>query len=330
MKLIVKILIIFALAFLFLYIVFFLLSLRRYDVEWGISFNQNHASYLGFDWKKVYSEMLSDLKPQHIRIAAMWSNIERDKGKYDFSEIDWMMDQAEKNGTKVLLVIGQKAPRWPECYVPSWLDLSQSDAKKHFFEYVFKTAERYKKHKALLMWQVENEPFINFKFGDCAKYDINYVEEEVSVVQKIDSDHKIVITDSGELSTWFDATRLGDIFGTTMYRIVRTPGGYIFNYDWVPAGFYWFKARILGKDFNSFMVAELQAEPWFFDPNPNNTTISEQEKTMNLERLKKHIDYSQRVGASKVYLWGVEWWYWMKERGNSAYWEEIKSLLNKK
>ena len=60
------------------------------------------------------------------------------------------------------------------------------------------------------------------------------------------------------------------------------------------------------------------------------TAIEEQEemeKNMNPERMKKHIDYAQRVGASRVYLWGVEWWYFMKEmHGVNAYVDMVAEL----
>lgn len=304
-------------------------SFKTYPISYGISFNQQQAQYLNGDWKKVYEAMLTELKPPYIRIAAMWSEVEPVQGQYDFADVDWMMNRATEAGTKVLLVVGQKAPRWPECHVPEWVSSLESEAQHDLqLAYVQQVVERYHNHPALEWWQVENEPFIGFKFGDCAHYDQQAIYDEIQLVQSIDGNHKIVVTDSGELSTWRKSTDVGDIFGTTLYRIVRTPQNMIFRYDWLPAGFYYLKSRMWGKTYNDFIVAELQAEPWFTDGSAHKTPLTTQEETMNIERLEKHIEYVTRIGASRAYLWGVEWWYWMKEKeGDARYWEMVGSVV---
>ena len=306
-------------------------SLKKYPIDYGISFNQNHATSLGLDWKEVYRSMLEDIKPKYIRIAAMWSEVEREKNTFDFADVDWMMNLAEENNAKVVLVVGQKAPRWPECHVPEWIgDYESKSAEDHLFRYITATVEKYKDHKTLEIWQVENEAFIKFKFGECEDYRSDLVEKEIKLVKSLDSEHKIMLTDSGELGTWKKPMELGDYFGTTLYRIVRTPGNRIFHYDWLPAAFYRWKAQVLGQDLNTFFVAELQAEPWFTDAGAENTSVEEQEETMNIRRLREHLDYASRIGTPRAYLWGVEWWYFMKEVNNdNRYWELIKEEINR-
>lgn len=305
------------------------LSKEKYQLEYGISFNQNYATSLGLDWKTVYTSMMTDLKPKYIRIAAMWSEVQKDKDSYDFVDVDWMMNLAGKNNTKVILVVGQKAPRWPECHVPDWVsDYSASDAEVYLAGYIEETVKRYRNHQALEIWQVENEPFISFKFGSCENYRKDLVEGEVELVKKIDPTHKIMLTDSGELSTWRKPIKLGDYFGTTLYRVVRTPKGRVISYAWLPPAFYRLKAQFWGLDQFNFFIAELQAEPWFTGAGAQNTPIVEQEKTMSPDRLKEHLDYVTHIGSPRAYLWGVEWWYFMKkEHGDSRYWEIIKDKI---
>ncbi len=322
---------IFIIIFLIFYIFLWFKSRKTYPLEFGISFNHQYASYLGFDWKKMYLEMLDELKPKYIRVAAMWSDVEAQKGKFDFAAVDFMLAEAEKRGVGVMLVVGQKAPRWPECHVPSeWLAREQKEKRRDYlFGYVGKTVERYRNHPALELWQVENEPFINFKFGDCRNYDESLVDDEIKLVRSLDPAHKIIVTDSGELSFWYRAAKAGDLFGTTMYRVVRSPGGRIINYDWLPAYFYRLKARLVGRDPKEVYIAELQAEPWFGAATGISTApIATQEETMNPDRLKKHFDYARRTGFPRAYLWGVEWWYYMKEKNNDGrYWEMVKEEI---
>ena len=315
--------------FFLVYGLFVFLSRKTYPIEYGITFNQTHAQFLGLDWKQTYVSMLNELKPSFIRIAAMWSEVEKNKGTYDFADIDFMMDTAKESGTKVTLVVGQKAPRWPECHVPGWVDgISDTQYEEALMGYVRAVAERYKNYGALEIWQVENEPFIRFRFGDCKRFREDLVKSEVDVVRELDTMHPVMITDSGELSWWWKAQRAGDIFGTTLYRVVRTPGGHVWSYDWLPAAYYNVRARFFGVSPENFYIAELQGEPWFTNGDARSTSIQIQEQTMNPERLKKHLEFASHIHSPRAYLWGVEWWYWMREKQNdSRYWDLVKKKL---
>lgn len=307
-----------------IYALLWLFSIKKYPIEFGISFDKDHASYLGLDWKKTYLAMLDDLKPKYIRLSARWDEIEKTQGSFGTSLLDWQMNEAGKRGVKVALVVGQKTPRWPECHIPEWA--SQASLEK----YAKHVVERYKNHPALDIWQVENEPFIDFKFGECKDFNESWVAQEADFVRSLDNKHKVMITDSGEMGFWFGASRLGDVLGTTVYRVVKTPGGHIWGYGWLPAGVYKLKARLFGKGYENFYVSELQAEPWMNGAHPNSVLISEQEKTMSITRLQNAFDYASHVGASRAYLWGVEWWYWMKEKnGDTRYWDLVKQKIRR-
>ena len=313
-----------------LWIVLGVASQKKYPVSYGMSFSDAYAESLGLDAREVYTAMLNELRPKYIRIAANWDEVEAVKGEYDFSTVDWKMDLAKEYGAKVLLVIGQKTPRWPECHIPAWYEYGTEESKARLLDYVRATVERYKDHEALEVWQVENEPFIRFAFGSCEGYDTEAIYEEIDIVRELDANRDILVSDSGELGLWKKAGQAGDIFGVTVYRIVRSPNGMIFTYDWLPAAFYRYKAKLLGIDMDRFWVVELQGEPWFTDGNPQNTPVEEQEKTMNPKRLAKHIDYTERIGVERAYVWGVEWWYFMKEvYGDARYWELVRKTISK-
>lgn len=311
-----------------IYGLLWLASAKKYPVEFGISFNQIHASSLGLDWKEAYGAVLGELKPKYVRIAAMWSQVEPENGRFVWDEVDFMMDEAAENGVKILLVVGQKAPRWPECHVPAWVDYGNGEARRELLEYVERAVERYKNHPALELWQVENEPFIRFRFGECAQYDADAAHDEIALIRSLDPDHNIVVTDSGELSTWRKASGSGDILGTTMYRTVRNKKGRVIRHWWFPPALYTLKARFWGIPRDRFFVSELQAEPWFTASNPLNTPIDVQEQTMNSDQLRDNIAYAKKISASRAYFWGVEWWYWMKTRNDDArYWEIARETM---
>ena len=300
------------------------------EITWGVNFSQKHAQNLGLNWKETYSALLDDLKVKNIKLISHWDLIEPKEGDYNFEDLDWQIETADEKGVKILLVIGMKTGRWPECHIPDWArNLSKEEQQERISKLVEKTVLRYRDRNSIWAWQVENEPF--FPFGECPWADINFLKKEIDLVKSLDSQSRtIVISDSGEGSFWINAAKLGDIVGTTLYKKVwfRQLGNYIY-YPFPPT-FYWRKAQLIEKIFNKkVVVIELQAEPW----GPKllyESPLEEQEKTMNLERFKANIEFAKKTGLDEFYLWGGEWWYWLKEKQNQPeIWNEAKKLFNR-
>ena len=297
-------------------------------ITWGVNFSQKHARDLGLDWKETYLALLDDLGARNLKVAAHWDLLEYEKDKYYLDDLDWQIKKAEEKGAKLLLVIGMKTGRWPECHIPEWAkNLNKEEQQKEILEMIEEVVLRYRDRVSVGDWQVENEPF--FPFGECPWSDINFLKKEIDLVKSFDVQRRpILISDSGEGSFWINAAKLGDIVGTTLYKKVwfRQLGNYIY-YPFPPT-FYWRKAQLIEKIFNKkVVVVELQAEPW----GPKllyESPLEEQEKTMNLERFKANIEFAKKTGFKEFYLWGAEWMYWMKEKQNQPeIWNEAKKLF---
>src|SRR5690242_13249 len=87
---------------------------------YGVTFSTQYAKSLGLDWKQAFLATLDDLKVRKFRIPVYWDDVEAQRGREDWSEVDWMLQQASARGADVILAIGRKTPRWPECHVPGW------------------------------------------------------------------------------------------------------------------------------------------------------------------------------------------------------------------
>ena len=317
---------------LFLLILFFSLffigSVPQADkIAWGVNFSQKHSQSLGLDWKENYLALLDDLKVKNIKLAAHWDLIEPQENQFNFQDLDWQIEKAEEKGVKLVLVIGMKTPRWPECHVPEW---AKSKSKQEQQEEILKMLEnivlRYKDSPVIKYWQVENEPF--FPFGDCQWVDKGFLKKEIDLVKSLDKKDRVLISDSGEGSFWIQAAIFGDIVGTTMYKKAWFHQlGFYIHYPFPPI-FYARKAQIINKLFDKEVICvELQAEPWgpklLYD-----SPMEEQEKTMNLEQFKANIEFAKKTGLKEFYFWGSEWWYWMKEKQNRpAIWDEAKKIF---
>jgi len=297
-------------------------------IDWGVNFSQQHSEFLGLDWQENYLALLDDLKVKNIKLLTQWDLLEPEKDQYSFDDLDWQITEAEVRGAKILLVIGMKTGHWPECHLPDWAkNLAKEEQQKKILELLQNIVLRYRDQSSIWAWQVENEPF--FPFGECPWQDEEFLKKEISLVKSLDSQKRpIVVSDSGEGSFWLSAAKLGDIVGTTMYKKIWFDllGRYV-SYPFPPV-FYWRKAEIIKKLFNKkVMVVELQAEPWgpklLYD-----LPLSEQEKTMNLEQFQKNIEFAEKTGLNTFYLWGGEWWYWLKEiKKDSRIWDGARTLF---
>lgn len=295
-----------------------LISFKNDQMIWGVSFNSTYANYLGLDSKQVLQTIVGEWGFKNLRISAPWIEVENTKGIFDFSDIDWQLDTINKSGGKVVLSIGQKTPRWPECHTPDWaLTLTDEQFFEKLQNYVKAVVERYRDNPAVEIWQVENEPFLPFGGPQCRPFKVEWLKEEIKLVKSLDPKHQILVSDSGELSTWSRTAQAGDLFGSTMYRVVWNKYLGYWNYDWLPPAFYRAKLWLNGRDPKTSFIMELQAEPWIPDNTVSSTKIGEQFMSMNLDRLQNHLNFAVKVGLPRTYLWGAEWWYWLKIKGYS-------------
>jgi len=95
------------LLFLFLVMYFFLgRGPKQKKILWGVNFSQKHTENLKLDWKKTYSALLEDLGARNIKLGISWDWIEEKRDNYFFDDVDWQVKEAEKNGAKIIMVIG--------------------------------------------------------------------------------------------------------------------------------------------------------------------------------------------------------------------------------
>lgn len=298
------------------------------SIYWGATFSQKFATDMGLDWKETYRAILYDLKVKRLRLVAYWDLIEKENDKFSFEDLDYQFDLALKNGSSVILTIGQKVPRWPECHIPKWAEsLSVQERHNELVSYLEKVVKRYKNHPVLLYWQAENEPF--FPFGECPDTYPHLTDEEISLIKSLDRTHRIMLTDSGEFGLWYFAAKKSDVFGTTLYRrVYNKMFGYI-DYN-LPPSFFRIKslfARFFTDNkIRPFVVSELAGEPWL-EKQLYETTAEEHLRHFDLDFFKDTIEYANKAGFDIYYLWGAEWWYWMKEKQNHPeFWEYAKTL----
>lgn len=297
-------------------------------ITWGVTFSDKFAKLFDVPWKESYIALLDDLGARNLRLAAYWDESEATPGEYIFDDLDWMLGEATRRDAKVILAIGRKEPRWPECHVPTWALAKAKEAQNEkLLTFIRVTIDRYENHPAIAAWQIENEPFLGF--GECPPIDADFLDSEIREAE-LRTTHPIIVTDSGEIGRWYSAAKRGDVFGTTMYRQIQKDGLGIFTYP-IPPAFFRVKERLvrllLWNFKKEFLVIELQGEPWMkkqlYETDPD-----VQRDLLSPEKLDEYMRYAVRAGFDTYYLWGTEWWYWLKVKHNDPrYWEYIKNMI---
>jgi len=125
----------FTLLFLFIAVFIYLMFgsvEQNSEINFGVTFSQVSAEEMDIDWQEAYISILDDLGVKKLRLIAYWQKIEPNEGEYSFDDLDWQINEAEKRDAQVILAVGRKLPRWPECHVPEWargLDESEQQEK---------------------------------------------------------------------------------------------------------------------------------------------------------------------------------------------------------
>jgi len=280
----------------------------------GVTFIPSYATYLGLDAHQTYAAILDDLHVKHVRLVSYWSDIEPVQGQYDFSELDYEMDQATAHGAKVSLAIGLRQPRWPECHSPAWVDTTKPETtwEPQPNMYLTPVVNHYKNNPALESYQLENEFYLN-AFGQCHNFDRARLQRELALVKKLDAGHPIIMSRSNNYAGLSLRSPLPDVVGISLYRHVWN-GVPLHRYLTYPFPS-WYYAFLAGAEQittgKSSVIHELQTEPW--PPNGQtilDTSLAEQNKTFTAATLQSTVAFGKQTGMKDIDLWGVEYWYY--------------------
>lgn len=315
--------------------------------ELGVSFSCRQVRYLGDDCGKAYAALLDDIGVRHVRLSLYWSDVESQPGQFDFAETDALVQQAAARGADVLLTLGIKAQRYPEVYLPSWLartdDLPEGAVLDRLpgvhdatLRFVDAAVRHYAGSPTVFGWQIENEPYIkNFDKIHGWVISAAMVSAEIAAVRRADVLHRPIVVTHSSWTTydqdWKRSLGVGDVLGQNVFtkKAWIRDWWYFFPYEmgpWVPnlPG----QARAAKREGKQLWITELQAEPeerrGLIDLDPS------QVRSISPRLLAANVALARRSGATRVYLWGAEWWYAV--RGEGAHvdlWHEAKQLFDR-
>jgi hypothetical protein len=298
--------------------------------DYGVSFSIKYAKELGNDWHANYLALLNDIGFKRLRLMSYWDLVQPQKDKFDFTDLDWQMDQAKAHSAKVSLAIGFRQPRYPECHEPDWakqLPVNEKAWDDALYNYISTTVNRYKNNPSMDSYQLENEAENNW-FGSCrgSAAPRDRLQAEFDLIKKLDPNHPVYMSLSDEHGFPIGKPK-PDAYGFSIYRIVYSTNTKIHFYTVYPITDWYHRLRatiIVHSQHRPVFIHEMQLEPWG-SAATENLTIAEQNKSMSAAQIPKSMAFGRKTGIREQYLWGGEWWYWRKTHFNDAsIWNAVK------
>ncbi|MBI3914146.1 MAG: beta-galactosidase [Chloroflexi bacterium] len=314
----------------------------------GTTFSQLQCRYLGLDFRETFWA-ITNLGLDIVRLCTYWNEIEVDKGEFNFSTIDWIMEKAQEADWQIVLSVGMKTPRWPEFHFPRWVsdkyDISRTDIPldslpglaEDALAFTHKVVEHLKQCSKIKYWQVENEALNRAPVAGGRYLSDAFVRREIELVKRLSSlQQGILFTfgidppfaiQSAELmiKPMFPVV---DAVGFDVYVKVAT-GASIIDYVEASPPFWWNVKRwrdFVTSEHKEAWIAEAQAEPW--EPNKLVAIEKRNYPSSDPERAIKLASRLTSLGFDPVLLWGCEHWYWHKRQGNNEWWDAVVQYVN--
>ncbi|WP_348245129.1 beta-galactosidase [Leptolyngbya sp. DQ-M1] len=311
----------------------------------GTTFSQLQCEYLNLDYKETFRQ-ICDLGFYRIRLCSYWNELEPIENQYNFSVLDWLLEESDRRKLEVVLTVGMKAPRWPEFHFPKWLEAQQDtrntsqpiDYNREIADRTLRLVDRVIHHtrtaRSVRYWQVENEPFARMEITGDRSLSPEFVRQEVELVRSLALPRqKVMLSNAIDLPTYIEedekafqvSLALADAIGINVYtRVPDGDDGYL-----EPHESYWEKLKdwqeAMKRNRKEAWIAEAQAEPW--EPNQLVAMNDIHYPSASPERMAELISVVKNFGYSTVMLWGCEYWYWHQRNGRSHWWQAIQNLV---
>ncbi len=151
-------------------------SLQMQPVPGGLALNAAHI------WAPSEQfDRIADTGVSYIRHATFWKEIERQKGEYDFSRMQGVVDALEPQGVGVLFILAYNNPLYENHGAAA---IITDEGRQAFADFCAAAAEHFRGRKVI--WEIWNEPNVR-TFWDRQRTPNSdeYADEYVALVNEV-------------------------------------------------------------------------------------------------------------------------------------------------
>ena len=337
----------------------------RHSTLLGISFRPLQADSFGLNERETLQELLA-YPFQLIRLGAYWNRIESEPGTFNFDELDWQIEAAEKAGKQIILCIGPiKTFGYPEFFVPKHhlrqpfpehtliRPAANASLLETTTEFITRLVERYKPYTSIVAWQLEHDAVDPLGVEHSWRLDATFVKEELEALKKADPTKPVML--NGFLPTsflvlisqWWNtrdqgdslaiSQRMADIVGIDYYprHALISIGNRTIYLDGSRSLWHRLRRKRLITWANShgkkLMISEGQAEPWetiTTPPNPSNEGMYSCLPEQVINNYNNCMSWYGQDASLYAYLfWGAEYWILRKQGMDLSYLKAFTRIL---
>ena len=298
------------------------------SIRFGITFSHIHLNYLKIPIDGAL-DLVLEMGFSHLRLGSYWQELEKNKGVYNFSKLEDLLNRCEKTEQKVIMNVGVKSPRWREFYWPRYLkekNFNNSEARKRTLLFIEKLVKTLKKFSCITHWQVENEP-LDPSGQKNLTIPFDFLKKEVGLVRKLDNRPIILTLWANDLESrqlFFDVSSISDVIGLDLYYKQFMKSGKGKSFYEGPRTSDDYLREIVKTSSKEVIITELQAEPWEKDEKGY---LSKNPESISPKLLESNLKKASSLGVREIILWGFEYWYYQKSQGDNRYLKVIKEYL---
>jgi hypothetical protein len=299
------------------------------------------------DYRNIFCQVCS-LGFDRIRLCSYWNEIELVDNEFDFTTLDWLLDESHQQGIEVVLTVGMKAPRWLEFHFPDWLSAQQDTAinfepidlnpaiADRALRFIHSVVEHTRHAPNLNYWQIENEPFTQLAIVEGRYLSYKFVGQEVELVRRLAlPKQKSLMTNAITLPHGYsdeddlaiqESMSFADAVGVNVYTKVPW-GDSSFYLQPLPSSWQKLQAwqQELVTNHKEAWISEAQAEPW--EPNQLVALAKARYPSSSPQQTIELVKSLTELGYQTVMLWGCEYWYWQQQHGRNRWRQAVEQLL---
>jgi len=301
-------------------------------MKYGCTFSPKQLIQLGLDPIESL-HAICEWPITYIRFGCYWDQIQPEPDQYNLDDVKRYLKIIKQAGKKAIVVVGMKSPRWPEFHIPKWgKGLNEKNLQIETLKFVTKIIEDLKNKKEISHWQIENEPF-DESGPDNKKISNNFIEQEIKLVKSIDKNNGL--PRPSVVSLWGNdiisrhtlsqdiQNSSADIIGLDIYYKVYFLSLFGKHFYHGPRFSNTQIKNLISRINKPIWITELQAEPW---EKSETLYKAEQPLSMSLALLKKNLNNVTKLNPEVILFWGVEYWLWRQQQGDSQYIKFIENL----